>query len=59
MGVLVFLRSVFCVVELLAVSLQEYHKVWCEAGSCVGGEFYSQFESCHYSVSCTGHLLQE
>jgi hypothetical protein len=30
---------VFCVVELLAVSLQEYHKVWCEAGSWEGGEF--------------------
>lgn len=40
LGVLVvFLRSVFCVVELLAVSLQEYHKDWCEAGSWVGGEF--------------------
>lgn len=42
---------VFCVVE--------YHKVWCEAGSWVGGEFYSRFESCHYSVNYTGHLLQE
>jgi len=60
LGVLVvFLRSVVCVVELLAVSLQEYHKVWCEAGSCVGGEFDSRFESCHYSVNYTGHLQHE
>lgn len=61
-GVSLPAKCVLCcsLVELLVtISLQENHKVWGEAGSCVGGEFL--FSVCELSLQFhyTGHLLQE